>query len=74
MFVNGMSEDENHHLGKVHNDGEYLNVRYKRNSHKGYLGPKRYKDVMLPLNFSTYCVSIFHISKAYVSIIEHLDW
>ena len=60
MFVNGMPEEENHRLGKVHDDGDYLHVRYKKQAQTRHNG---HKDVMLPLNFSNYCVSILHISR-----------
>ena len=60
MFVNGMPEDEHHRLGKVHDDGDYLHVRYKKQVQTRNNG---LKDVTLPLNFSNYCVSISHISS-----------
>ena len=58
MLVNGMPEDEHHRLGKVHDDGDYLHIRYKKQAQTRNTS---LKDVMLPLNFSNYCVSIFHI-------------
>ena len=70
IFVNGMPEVEHHRLGKVDDDGDYLHVRYKKQARTRNNG---LKDVMLPLNFSNYCVSISHISsdvRAYY--IEHL--
>ena len=60
MFVNGMPEDEHHRLGKVQDDGDYLHIRYKKQAQARNNG---LKDVMLPLNFSNYCVSISHISS-----------
>ena len=56
MFVNGMPEGEHHRLGKVHDDGGYLHIRYKKQAQTRNTG---LKDVMLPLDFSNYCVSIF---------------
>lgn len=69
MFVNGMPEDEHHRLGKVHDDGNYLHIRYKKQVHTRNNG---LKDVMLPLNFSNYCVSISHISSDVTRYIEYL--
>ena len=72
MFVNGMPEDENHRLAKVHDDGDYLHVRYKKQVQTRNNG---HNDVMLPLNFSNYCVSISHTSRDVCAYyIVHLDW